>query len=443
MTISAAPATALALTPPKNPAPTTGQANSGNPANAANATTAGNSGAVSDAANSGSNEATPQSFSAVFARLAKPASTGSASEAKTSPAPIDASAALRQFFEAARTGSVNTAAEADPNNPLAAFFSQNKAARSATGVDQNHADGTEPPQGDLAQWLAALGLPGASNTATQTAQTTQTDPGLAALARTPLAGAGTPTATDAEIASEDPAQDAAHSKAERPFAALLDEAGREPATVSADKAAPASGSATATDAQASLAATTHSTNNAAATSAGQHLHAAQAGATGAATSAAGTATASTTNHLHLGSRVGSPDWAGELGQKIVWLAGNERQTAHLTLNPANLGPLEISINLSREQASAVFVSAHAEVREALENALPRLREMFAGAGIELGQSQVNSQSQRQQDASSGNQGGRNQANGGHAHSGELGSAGSSTLTPSQSRSGNGLVDMFV
>ena len=89
-------------------------------------------------------------------------------------------------------------------------------------------------------------------------------------------------------------------------------------------------------------------------------------------------------------------WAADFSQKIIWLATNDKQTAQLTLNPPQMGPIEISLNLNKDGASAFFVSQNADVREAIETALPRLREMFADAGIQLGQANVGAESFRQQ-----------------------------------------------
>lgn len=90
-----------------------------------------------------------------------------------------------------------------------------------------------------------------------------------------------------------------------------------------------------------------------------------------------------------------PSWASELGQKLLWFVGNDKQLAQLTLNPPQLGSLEITLKLDKDGANAHFVSANAEVRGAIETALPRLREMFATAGIDLGQVSVGSESFRQ------------------------------------------------
>lgn len=94
-------------------------------------------------------------------------------------------------------------------------------------------------------------------------------------------------------------------------------------------------------------------------------------------------------------------WASDFGQKIVWLASNDKQSAQITLNPPQMGPIEISLSMDKGSATASFTSANSEVRNALETAMPKLREMFASAGIELGQTNVSAESFRQQ-AENGN-----------------------------------------
>jgi len=69
--------------------------------------------------------------------------------------------------------------------------------------------------------------------------------------------------------------------------------------------------------------------------------------------------------------------------------------AQLHLNPPDLGPLKIAISLDQSQASAQFFSAHASVREALEVAMPRLREMLADSGITLGNTSVGAEAFRE------------------------------------------------
>ncbi len=85
-------------------------------------------------------------------------------------------------------------------------------------------------------------------------------------------------------------------------------------------------------------------------------------------------------------------WDGELAQRIVWMAGRQAQWAEITLNPPNLGSLEVHLSLKGNDASAFFYSPHPAVREAIDESLSRLREMLAGAGINLGQTQVSQES---------------------------------------------------
>jgi len=95
--------------------------------------------------------------------------------------------------------------------------------------------------------------------------------------------------------------------------------------------------------------------------------------------------------------VGTTAWSQALGEKVVWMAAGAQQTASLTLNPPNMGPLQIVLNLTNDQASASFFSAQPEVRQALEAAFPKLREMMNEAGIQLGQASVSAESPRQND----------------------------------------------
>lgn len=85
-------------------------------------------------------------------------------------------------------------------------------------------------------------------------------------------------------------------------------------------------------------------------------------------------------------------WDGELAQRIVWMAGRQTQWAEITLNPPNLGNLEVHLSLKGNDASAYFYSPHPAVREAIDESLSRLREMLAGVGISLGQTQVSQES---------------------------------------------------
>lgn len=119
-------------------------------------------------------------------------------------------------------------------------------------------------------------------------------------------------------------------------------------------------------------------------------------ATAAVTNRAEPAQVHANNQVRVDVPVGEKGWDQAVAQRVVWLATNNQQTAQLHVTPPNLGPVEIRITINNDQASAIFVSPHANVREALESALPRLREMFADSGLTLGNVNVASEQQRQQ-----------------------------------------------
>jgi flagellar hook-length control protein FliK len=95
-------------------------------------------------------------------------------------------------------------------------------------------------------------------------------------------------------------------------------------------------------------------------------------------------------------RVGSNGWDQAVGQKVVWMVAGGKQTAELTLNPPDLGPMKIVLSVHNDQASAQFTAAQPEVREALESAMPKLRQMMSDAGVQLAGFSVGTQTPNQQ-----------------------------------------------
>ncbi len=86
--------------------------------------------------------------------------------------------------------------------------------------------------------------------------------------------------------------------------------------------------------------------------------------------------------------VSSPRWGDAVNNRIAWMVGKNIQTADLRLNPPELGPLSVRIALNREDASVQFTVQNPIVREALETAMPRLRDMLQENGLNLVQADV-------------------------------------------------------
>lgn len=90
-------------------------------------------------------------------------------------------------------------------------------------------------------------------------------------------------------------------------------------------------------------------------------------------------------------------WDQAMGERVTWMARSNIQEAQVQLNPRELGPIEIKITLKQDQAHVQFVAHHATTREALEAAMPRLRDMLNESGLNLAQSDVSQHSFRDND----------------------------------------------
>ena len=108
----------------------------------------------------------------------------------------------------------------------------------------------------------------------------------------------------------------------------------------------------------------------------------------------------------------SPEWQKGLEQQVLGLHQRGEQRIELHLHPAELGPLSISLQLGESGAQAQFLSSHPQVRAAVEQAIPQLRETLAQQGITLGETSVGEQQYRSpQEQFSGGNGGSFAGNG--------------------------------
>jgi len=150
----------------------------------------------------------------------------------------------------------------------------------------------------------------------------------------------------------------------------------------------------------------------------------------------------TSSSTEISTPLHSASWAQNFSEKIVWLAKSDQQSAQININPPQLGPLQITLQMNGDQASAVFASPHAEVRQAIENSLPQLREMLSAAGINLGQADVGANlAQQNREAPSQSMNGNRLANENAILPGDGNAGDNKTSTPLQR--GRGLVDLFA
>lgn len=76
-------------------------------------------------------------------------------------------------------------------------------------------------------------------------------------------------------------------------------------------------------------------------------------------------------------------WNENLGRQLTLLISKNFDSAQIQLEPPELGPLQVRFQIQNEQVSLQFVSQHSIVRDAVEQTLARLQEMFSEEGLDL------------------------------------------------------------
>ncbi len=80
-----------------------------------------------------------------------------------------------------------------------------------------------------------------------------------------------------------------------------------------------------------------------------------------------------------------------VGARLGWLADQKIGHAHIRLNPEDLGPVDVRLQMNGDKVHASFSSPHLDVRHALESSLPRLRELLGEQGFQLAHADVGHQ----------------------------------------------------
>lgn len=137
------------------------------------------------------------------------------------------------------------------------------------------------------------------------------------------------------------------------------------------------------------------------------MHALLGGTQGAVTQAAATSAAAAQETLSRSREtpvslaavhLGLPQQAApELAARMTLMMGQKWHEAEIQLEPQGLGKMSIQLSIDQDQkANVQFIVQHGSSRELLEQALPKLRDMLASQGIQLGQTNVQQQSAGQQ-----------------------------------------------
>lgn len=97
--------------------------------------------------------------------------------------------------------------------------------------------------------------------------------------------------------------------------------------------------------------------------------------------------------------------AQQIKDRVMVQIQHKLQTAEVQLHPEELGSMQIKLNLQQDQLSVQFVVQQGAAKEALEQQMPKLRELLEQQGIALSEGQVEQrQSRSQQEQHSGRHG---------------------------------------
>ncbi|MGE8325379.1 flagellar hook-length control protein FliK [Pseudomonas urmiensis] len=101
--------------------------------------------------------------------------------------------------------------------------------------------------------------------------------------------------------------------------------------------------------------------------------------------------------LHQPLSMNQNAWTEGLVNRVMYLSSQNLKSAEIQLEPAELGRLDVRVNVAADQATQItFISGHAGVRDSLDSQLHRLRELFAQQGLAQPDVNVADQSRGQQ-----------------------------------------------
>ncbi|MCG3200596.1 MAG: hypothetical protein NFCOHLIN_00452 [Gammaproteobacteria bacterium] len=86
--------------------------------------------------------------------------------------------------------------------------------------------------------------------------------------------------------------------------------------------------------------------------------------------------------------INHPHWQEAFASRVAWQVRDGLQQVSVAINPPELGPIEVRMSLQDDKVSAQFVTAHHAVRQVIEDAMPRLREMLSQSGLNLADANV-------------------------------------------------------
>jgi|GEM_PF-1876918 len=88
------------------------------------------------------------------------------------------------------------------------------------------------------------------------------------------------------------------------------------------------------------------------------------------------------------------DFSDAVKDKVMLMISQKLQQFDIKLDPPELGNMQVRVNLQSEQAAVNFVVQNQQAKEALEQNMHKLRDMLAQQGVDVGDANVEQQSQQ-------------------------------------------------
>jgi flagellar hook-length control protein FliK len=140
-----------------------------------------------------------------------------------------------------------------------------------------------------------------------------------------------------------------------------------------------------------------------------------------------------------------PQWGQALAQRVMVLAQNNQQLAQIRLHPAHLGPIQVKLKVEQDAVQVSLHAHHTLTREAIEQALPRMRELFQTQGLTIEDIQVQPDAQSHAQAFADARREQAQSHSGYASMAHGGQDIEETMPETRpvAMRINGLIDQFV
>ena len=88
-------------------------------------------------------------------------------------------------------------------------------------------------------------------------------------------------------------------------------------------------------------------------------------------------------NLNISHPLQTTAWQQAFAQQVVWMLGQNQQLASITLNPPELGPVQLMLELKQKNVDVLFIANQADTRQAIANAIPQLNDLMKDAGFQL------------------------------------------------------------